>query len=60
MLYQCYFLCLYRKLLSQHQLEAVTKAAQQEELERRQRLEQGRKQDFPIPLLPEYETGESL
>ncbi|XP_067447744.1 helicase ARIP4-like isoform X3 [Thunnus thynnus] len=47
-----------RKLLREHQLEAVTKAAQQEELERRRRLEQGRKQDFPVPLLPEYETDD--
>nr|XP_057940254.1 helicase ARIP4-like isoform X2 [Doryrhamphus excisus] len=47
-----------RKLLREHQLEAVTKAAQQEELERRQRLEEQRKQDFPIPLLPEYESGD--
>uniref|UniRef100_W5NA56 RAD54 like 2 n=1 Tax=Lepisosteus oculatus TaxID=7918 RepID=W5NA56_LEPOC len=37
-----------RKLLREHQLEAVTKAAQQEELERRKRLEQQRK-DFPAP-----------
>lgn len=47
-----------RKLLRDHQLEAVTKAAQQEELERRRRLEQQRKQDFPVPLLPEYTTGD--
>lgn len=47
-----------RKLLREHQLEAVTKAAQQEELERRRRLEQQRKEDFPIPLLPEYTTGD--
>uniref|UniRef100_A0A7N8XEZ4 Helicase ARIP4-like n=1 Tax=Mastacembelus armatus TaxID=205130 RepID=A0A7N8XEZ4_9TELE len=32
---------------------------QQEELERRRRLDHQRKQDFPIPLLPEYTTGES-
>uniref|UniRef100_A0A671TPQ3 RAD54 like 2 n=1 Tax=Sparus aurata TaxID=8175 RepID=A0A671TPQ3_SPAAU len=44
------------KLLREHQLEAVTKVAQQEELERRQRLEEQRKQDFPVPLLPEYTT----
>uniref|UniRef100_A0A674CJQ5 RAD54 like 2 n=1 Tax=Salmo trutta TaxID=8032 RepID=A0A674CJQ5_SALTR len=44
-----------RKLLREHQLEAVTKAAQQEELERRQRLEQqGKEGHFPVPLLPEY------
>uniref|UniRef100_A0A8D3AD53 Helicase ARIP4-like n=1 Tax=Scophthalmus maximus TaxID=52904 RepID=A0A8D3AD53_SCOMX len=46
-------------LLREHQLEAVTKAVQQEELERRRRLDQQRKQDFPVPLLPEYTTGES-
>ncbi|XP_070823827.1 helicase ARIP4-like isoform X2 [Chaetodon trifascialis] len=46
-----------RKLLREHQLEAVTKAAQQDELERRQRLEEHRKQDFPVPLLPEYTTA---
>ncbi|KAM4737933.1 helicase ARIP4-like isoform 2-T2 [Anableps anableps] len=46
-----------RKLLREHQLDAVTKVAQQEELERRQRLEEQRKQDFPLPLLPEYTTG---
>uniref|UniRef100_A0A667Y507 RAD54 like 2 n=1 Tax=Myripristis murdjan TaxID=586833 RepID=A0A667Y507_9TELE len=40
-----------RKLLEEHQLEAGTKAAQQEELERRKRLEQQRK-DFPTPLVP--------
>ncbi|XP_055072737.2 helicase ARIP4 isoform X2 [Misgurnus anguillicaudatus] len=33
-----------RKLLKEHQLEAGTKAAQQEELERRRRLEQQRKE----------------
>uniref|UniRef100_A0A3B4UXB5 RAD54 like 2 n=1 Tax=Seriola dumerili TaxID=41447 RepID=A0A3B4UXB5_SERDU len=48
-----------RKLLRDHQLEAVTKAVQQEELERRRRLDQQRKQDFPVPLLPEYTTGEA-
>ncbi|XP_070695333.1 helicase ARIP4-like isoform X2 [Pempheris klunzingeri] len=47
-----------RKLLREHQLESVTKAAQQDELERRRRLEQQRKQDFPVPLLPEYTTGD--
>uniref|UniRef100_A0A8C8HDF4 Helicase ARIP4-like n=1 Tax=Oncorhynchus tshawytscha TaxID=74940 RepID=A0A8C8HDF4_ONCTS len=47
-----------RMLLREHQLEAVTKAAQQEELERRQRLEQQRKEGhFPVPLLPEYTPG---
>ncbi|XP_029291477.1 helicase ARIP4-like isoform X2 [Cottoperca gobio] len=47
-----------RKLLREHQLEAVTKAAQQDELERRRRLELQSKQDFPVPLLPEYTTGD--
>ncbi|KAL3063901.1 hypothetical protein OYC64_000259 [Pagothenia borchgrevinki] len=47
-----------RKLLREHQLEAVTKSAQQDELERRRRLEQQSKQDFPVPLLPEYATGD--
>uniref|UniRef100_A0A8C6LPC2 RAD54 like 2 n=1 Tax=Nothobranchius furzeri TaxID=105023 RepID=A0A8C6LPC2_NOTFU len=42
------------KLLREHQLEAGTIAAQQEELERRRRLDEQRKQDYPIPLLPEY------
>uniref|UniRef100_A0A8B9HQ80 RAD54 like 2 n=1 Tax=Astyanax mexicanus TaxID=7994 RepID=A0A8B9HQ80_ASTMX len=37
-----------RKLLKEHQLEPGTKAAQQEELERRKRLEQQRK-DYPLP-----------
>uniref|UniRef100_A0A8C7KZX9 RAD54 like 2 n=1 Tax=Oncorhynchus kisutch TaxID=8019 RepID=A0A8C7KZX9_ONCKI len=49
-----------RKLLREQQLEAVTKAAQQEELERRQRLEQQRKEGHdPVVLLPEY-TPEHL
>ncbi|XP_028265315.1 helicase ARIP4-like isoform X2 [Parambassis ranga] len=47
-----------RKLLKENQLESVTKAAQQEELERRRRLEQQRKQDFPVPLLPGYTTDD--
>uniref|UniRef100_A0A8C3AIS3 RAD54 like 2 n=1 Tax=Cyclopterus lumpus TaxID=8103 RepID=A0A8C3AIS3_CYCLU len=51
--------CVCRKLLREHQLESVTKAAQQDELERRRRLEQQSKQDFPVPLLPEYTTGKS-
>ncbi|XP_021422195.2 helicase ARIP4 isoform X1 [Oncorhynchus mykiss] len=47
-----------RKLLREQQLEAVTKAAQQEELERRQRLEQQRKEGHvPVVLLPEYTPG---
>ncbi|KAM4721348.1 helicase ARIP4 [Rhinophrynus dorsalis] len=40
-----------RKLLREDQLEAVTKTAQQEELERRKRLEQQRK-DYPLPVIP--------
>uniref|UniRef100_A0A4W6G969 RAD54 like 2 n=1 Tax=Lates calcarifer TaxID=8187 RepID=A0A4W6G969_LATCA len=32
---------------------------QQEELERRRRLDQQRKQDFPVPLLPEYTAVKS-
>lgn len=46
-----------RKLLREHQLEAVTKAAQQEELQRKRRLEQQR-QEESAQLLPEYTTGE--
>lgn len=47
------FAPVFRKLLREDQLEAVTKAAQQEELERRKRLEQQRK-DYPasIPTVP--------
>ncbi|XP_037535411.1 helicase ARIP4 [Nematolebias whitei] len=43
-----------RKLLKEDQLEAGTKAAQQEEMERRKRLEQQRK-EFPTPasVLPD-------
>lgn len=41
-----------------HQLD-VTKAAQHEELERRRRLGEHRKQDLNAPLLPERPTGES-
>lgn len=51
---------LFRKLLREDQLEPVTKAAQQEELERRKRLEQQRK-DYaaPIPTVPfEFLPGE--
>uniref|UniRef100_H3CKL3 RAD54 like 2 n=1 Tax=Tetraodon nigroviridis TaxID=99883 RepID=H3CKL3_TETNG len=44
-----------RKLLREHQLEAVTQVAQQDELERRRRLDQQRLQDFylltPFPAL---------
>lgn len=50
---QITFAAMFRKLLREDQLEAVTKAAQQEELERRKRLEQQRK-DYPasIPTVP--------
>lgn len=50
---QILFAPVFRKLLREDQLEAVTKAAQQEELERRKRLEQQRK-DYPasIPTVP--------
>lgn len=53
-----WFVAWCRKLLREHQLEAVTKVAQQDELERRRRLEQQRMQDFPTPALPEYKSGE--
>ncbi|XP_047439097.1 helicase ARIP4 isoform X2 [Mugil cephalus] len=48
-----------RKLLKEDQLEAGTKAAQQEEMERRKRLEQQRK-DFPAPAptLPDSQLDE--
>uniref|UniRef100_A0A3B5PW18 RAD54 like 2 n=1 Tax=Xiphophorus maculatus TaxID=8083 RepID=A0A3B5PW18_XIPMA len=42
------FISAHRKLLQEDQLEAGTKAAQLEEMERRKRLEQQRK-DFPTP-----------
>ncbi|XP_066499675.1 helicase ARIP4-like isoform X2 [Hoplias malabaricus] len=42
-----------RKLLKEHQLDAVTKAAQLEETERRKRLEHQRK-DFTVDPQPEY------
>ncbi|KAH0630019.1 hypothetical protein JD844_012572 [Phrynosoma platyrhinos] len=46
-------MCTFRKLLREDQLEAVTKAAQQEELERRKRLEQQRKDyQASIPTVP--------
>ncbi|KAM6413963.1 helicase ARIP4 isoform 1-T1 [Rhynochetos jubatus] len=57
-----------RKLLREDQLEAVTKAAQQEELERRKRLEQQRKDyqatipTVPLEFLPEdivFRTAEA-
>uniref|UniRef100_A0A3Q3FZ07 RAD54 like 2 n=1 Tax=Labrus bergylta TaxID=56723 RepID=A0A3Q3FZ07_9LABR len=44
------------KLLKEDQLEAGTKAAQQEEMERRKRLEQQRK-DFPTPAVPESQLA---
>lgn len=49
----------YRKLLKEDQLEAGTKAAQQEEMERRKRLEQQRK-DFPAPAtaVPDSQLGD--
>ncbi|XP_036434556.1 helicase ARIP4-like isoform X2 [Colossoma macropomum] len=42
-----------RKLLKEHQLDAVTKVAQLEEVERRKRLEHQRK-DFTVAPQPEY------
>uniref|UniRef100_A0A669DZ31 RAD54 like 2 n=1 Tax=Oreochromis niloticus TaxID=8128 RepID=A0A669DZ31_ORENI len=50
-----------RKLLKEDQLEAGTKAAQQEEMERRKRLEQQRK-DFPTPApaVPDSQLGDFL
>ncbi|GAA6082495.1 helicase ARIP4 [Tachysurus ichikawai] len=46
-----------RKLLEEHQLEPGTKAAQQEELERRKRLEQQRKEyQLPTVELPSLAT----
>lgn len=50
----------YRKLLKDDQLEAGTKAAQQEEMDRRKRLEQQRK-DFPTPAptVPDSQLGTS-
>ncbi|XP_013857229.1 helicase ARIP4 isoform X2 [Austrofundulus limnaeus] len=47
-----------RKVLREHQLDAVTKAAQQEEVERRRRLGEQRKQDFLVSQLPECTTGD--
>lgn len=52
------FFCLCRKLLRGHKLD-VTKTAQHEELERRRRLGEHRKQDFNAPLQPEGPTSES-
>lgn len=48
-----------RKLLKEDQLEAGTKAAQQEEMERRKRLEQQRK-EFPViaPVVPDSQLGD--
>ncbi|KAL1021367.1 hypothetical protein UPYG_G00012390 [Umbra pygmaea] len=49
-----------RKLLKEHQLEGVTKAAQQGELERRHRLELQRKDGhFPVPLPPDTQRDRS-
>ncbi|CAB1315405.1 unnamed protein product [Coregonus sp. 'balchen'] len=48
-----------RKLLKEHQMEAVTKAAQQEELERLRRLEQQRK-DHTAPPVIECPPPESV
>ncbi|KAM6927755.1 helicase ARIP4 [Xenentodon cancila] len=50
-----------RKLLQDDQLEAGTKAAQQEEMERRKRLEQQRK-DFPTPAppVPDSQLGDCI
>ena len=58
---QTAFLCAYRKLLQEDQLEAGTKAAQQEEMERRKRLEQQRK-DFPAPppAVPDSQLGNCI
>lgn len=54
-----FLFCAYRKLLKEDQLEAGTKAAQQEEMERRKRLEQQRK-DFPTPApaVPDSQLGD--
>lgn len=48
-------------MLKEDQLEAGTKAAQQEEMERRKRLEQQRK-DFPtpVPAVPDTQLGDCL
>ncbi|KAL0977763.1 hypothetical protein UPYG_G00160910 [Umbra pygmaea] len=47
-----------RKLLKEHQMEAVTKAAQQEELERLRRLEQQRKDFSAHPVQEAPHAGE--
>lgn len=54
-----FFCYAYRKLLKEDQLEAGTKAAQQEEMERRKRLEQQRK-DFPAlaSTVPDSQLGD--
>lgn len=44
-------------MLNEDQLEAGTKAAQQEEMDRRKRLEQQRK-DFPTAAVPEAQLGD--
>lgn len=55
------FISANRKLLQEDQLEAGTKAAQQEEMERRKRLEQQRK-DFPTqaPVLADSQLGDCM
>ncbi|XP_028969754.2 helicase ARIP4 [Esox lucius] len=47
-----------RKLLKEHQMEAVTKAAQQEELERLRRLEQQRKEFSAQPVIEAPPAGD--
>ncbi|KAJ7999722.1 hypothetical protein DPEC_G00197360 [Dallia pectoralis] len=47
-----------RKLLKEHQMEAVTKAAQQEELERLKRLEQQRKEFSTQPVIEAPPAGD--
>ncbi|XP_063064925.1 helicase ARIP4-like isoform X2 [Engraulis encrasicolus] len=48
-----------RKLLREHQLEAGTKAAQLEELERRNRLQELQRKDFPLPSAYSQTPGDS-
>lgn len=48
-----------RKLLKEDQLEAGTKAAQQEEMDRLKRLEQQRKEfPAPAPVVPDSPLGD--
>lgn len=50
-----------RKLLKEDQLEAGTKTAQQEEMDRRKRLEQQRKEfPAPAPVVPDSQLGDWL